>query len=78
MPRPYAGRLHLFVAEENEKAGNSPARRLRPLLGEHLLTHLIPGTHGTMVRYPHVTQLATQLNTVIAGGDSGNGTARDD
>lgn len=78
VPRPYAGRLHLFVAEENEKAGNSPARRLRPLLGEHLLTHLIPGTHGTMVRYPHVTQLATQLNTVIADGDSGNGAARDD
>jgi amino acid adenylation domain-containing protein len=78
VPRPCAGRVHLFVAEENEKAGNSPARRLRPLLGEHLLTHLIPGTHGSMVRYPHVTQLVTQLNAVIANGDSGNGTARDD
>jgi len=74
VPRACATTIHLFVAEENEKAGHSPARRLRPLLGEHLVTHILPGSHGSMVRYPHVEQLAAQLNAVMGhAGSAGAG-----
>jgi len=76
VPRPCDGTVHLFVAEENERAGRSPARRLRPLLGDRLSAHVLPGTHGSMVKYPHVEALAAQLNRVIALQDPRRG-ARD-
>jgi len=65
LPCQYGGEVHLFVAEENEKAGRSPARRLRPLVGSRLVTHVIPGTHGDMVRFPFVEALARELETLL-------------
>jgi aspartate racemase len=61
-PRCYPGRVDLIVARDQK---TSPTPTLRYLAAESLRVATVPGAHGTMVRHPHVKELARQLNRII-------------
>jgi thioesterase domain-containing protein/acyl carrier protein len=64
-PRKYDGDVHLFVAEENEQAGRSPAPNLTTLVEGRVVAQVIPGNHGDMVHFPHVDALAEALEKIL-------------
>ena len=69
VPRAYSGEVCLFVAEENENTGRSPVQNWRPRIGNRLITQVVPGTHGDMVRHPHVKILSRYLNEILGQGE---------
>jgi amino acid adenylation domain-containing protein len=66
-PRPYAGRLVFFHAQERD-ATNPPHPELAwiPLATEGVVVHVVPGNHVTMLAEPHVRSLAKKLRGAFA------------
>jgi yersiniabactin nonribosomal peptide synthetase len=70
-PRPYGGRIHLVRAEHLlEELGaarhaGDPTWGWSSLTSEPMQLHVVPGDHFTLVRAPHVRQLAETLRRVI-------------
>jgi thioesterase domain-containing protein len=66
-PRPYAGRLVFFRAQERDVT-NPPHPELAwiPLATEGVEVHLVPGNHVTMLAEPHVRGLARKLRGALA------------
>lgn len=65
-PRPYAGRLVFFHAQERD-ATNPPHPELAwiPLATEGVEVHVVPGNHITMLSEPHVRGLAKKLRGAL-------------
>jgi amino acid adenylation domain-containing protein len=65
-PKPYPGRLHLFLAEQsriNEARGSPLAWRDLARSGAETLT--VPGKHHDMLLEPHVTVLASHVRRCL-------------
>ncbi|HYN19809.1 MAG TPA: amino acid adenylation domain-containing protein [Thermoanaerobaculia bacterium] len=65
---PYAGSVVLFRADEREREGD-PAAGWEALAEGVSVCH-VPGTHVTMVREPHVRELAEALRSSLEAADS--------
>jgi thioesterase domain-containing protein len=65
-PRPYAGRLVFFHAQERD-ATNPPHPELAwiPLASEGVEVHVVAGNHVTMLAEPHVRGLAKKLRAAL-------------
>jgi amino acid adenylation domain-containing protein len=72
-PRPYAGRLTLFVAKQSANFATDPALGWRGLAGGDLDIREVPGTHGLMVKRPVVEELARQLQACLDAACFGPG-----
>ncbi|MCP5095184.1 MAG: amino acid adenylation domain-containing protein, partial [Chloroflexi bacterium] len=63
--RPYAGHVTLLKAEEEPRPDYDSTFNWQPWVTGWLDVHIVPGNHFTLVRPPHLTTLATQINTAL-------------
>jgi thioesterase domain-containing protein/acyl carrier protein len=64
-PASYPDRIDLFVATESEKKATDPLLGWSKIAGGDLMIHPVPGTHGLMVKSPHVEVLAEKLQDIL-------------
>ncbi len=64
-PKPYPGRIDLFVADESEKRASDPLLGWSKVIKGELVVHSVPGTHGLMVKAPCVDVLAEKLQHIL-------------
>lgn len=64
-PISYPDRIDLFVAAESGKKATDPLLGWSKVAGGDLMVHPIPGTHGLMVKSPHVEVLAEKLQYIL-------------
>ena len=64
-PVAYPDRIDLFVAAESEKKATDPLLGWSKIAGGDLMIHPVPGTHGLMVKSPHVEVLAEKLQDIL-------------
>jgi amino acid adenylation domain-containing protein len=64
-PRPYAGRVTLFNAEETDPAMLRDPLYAWPGLAAEIEVHTVPGKHDTMLMEPHVAVLARKLEEAL-------------
>jgi thioesterase domain-containing protein/acyl carrier protein len=65
IPVPYPERIDLFVAAESEAKATDPLLGWKKVAGGSLVVHSIQGTHGLMVKSPHVEMLAEKLQHIL-------------
>ncbi|MEJ2653675.1 MAG: hypothetical protein P8173_18395, partial [Gammaproteobacteria bacterium] len=64
-PRPYPNPIDLFIAAESEEQATDPLLGWGKLAGGDLTVHPIPGTHGLLVKSPHVEVMAEKLQRLL-------------
>jgi thioesterase domain-containing protein len=64
-PVSYPERIDLFVATDSEKKATDPLLGWSKIAGGDLMIHPVPGTHGLMVKSPHVEVLAEKLQDIL-------------
>lgn len=65
IPKPYPGRIDLFVAAESEERATDPLLGWSKVAKGDLVIHSVPGTHGLIVKSPHVEMLAEKLQHIL-------------
>jgi amino acid adenylation domain-containing protein len=65
VPGPYAGRVVLFQAGEEPPEVRRRAGLAWRAVAADLETHILPGSHYTLVREPHVRALAERLRSLL-------------
>jgi len=65
LPASYPDRIDLFVAAESGKKATDPLLGWSKIAGGDLMIHPVPGTHGLMVKSPHVEVLAEKLQDIL-------------
>jgi thioesterase domain-containing protein len=60
-PRAYSGRLDIFVPKTS-KTSSASRKSGWDSLASDVVIHTVPGSHHTMLGYPHVRQLAERLS----------------
>jgi len=61
----YNGHITLFWASHDLRASIDFVEGWQSLAGAGIDVHEIPGSHLDIVKEPHVSQLASKLNTVL-------------
>jgi amino acid adenylation domain-containing protein len=56
---------------------DDPDNGWRAIAGVHLRTHVVPGTHDTLIEGEGAAEIARVLSPVLSGGERLSGTARD-
>ena len=64
-PKPYTGRIDLFIATESQTIATDPLLGWSEIVMGDLLVHTAPGTHGYMVKAPHVEVLADKMQKIL-------------
>ena len=65
-PRPYTGRIALFLGRETDMGTfRDPRLAWKELLHGEVEVHLVPGDHVAILREPHVRKLAAKLNECL-------------
>jgi amino acid adenylation domain-containing protein len=64
-PFPYPDPIDLFIATESEKRATDPLLGWEKLAAGDLSIHPISGTHGLLVKSPHVEELAEKLQRLL-------------
>ncbi len=65
-PRPYPGRLHLFIGDSTPMGPYlDPRMRWRALAADGADVRVVPGNHTDMLREPNVSVLARELNDCL-------------
>ena len=60
-PKPFGGRLHLYLAAEDDPARTNLRNRWKPLVGEGLVIHRGTSPHHQMVTSSHAAKLAVKM-----------------
>ena len=64
-PVVYPDRIDLFTAVASEKEATDPLLGWSKIARDELIVHPVPGTHGLMVKSPHVEVLAEKLQRIL-------------
>lgn len=68
--RPYPGRLTLFRPTDSPVPVSVSADRNWSKLASEVEVHFVPGLHHTMVKQPHVRDLARLLHQSLSASES--------
>ncbi|MCA9926176.1 MAG: hypothetical protein KC421_27585, partial [Anaerolineales bacterium] len=63
--RPYTGNVTLLKAEDEPRPDHDSTFNWQPWVTGQLDVHTVPGNHFTLVRAPHLTTLAAQINAAL-------------
>jgi thioesterase domain-containing protein len=66
-PRPYPGRVTLFRAQEHQDNGRGLTQGWDALAREGVDVQWVSGTHQSLVRRPHVAEVAGRLRAILDG-----------
>ena len=64
-PRPYPGRVTLFRAQEHQDNGRGLTQGWDALAREGVDVQWVSGTHQSLVRRPHVAEVAERLRAIL-------------